>query len=88
MIPSLESEISELREDLSIARSNVADLQGQLVQASKAYENMKEKKEKHQSDLSKFTKANARLRSEKDELEKTIADLNAEVERLHTQEQN
>lgn len=54
------------------------------MQASKAYENMKEKKEKYQTDLSKFTKANARLRSEKDELEKTIAELNAEVERLHT----
>jgi predicted nucleic acid-binding Zn-ribbon protein len=57
-IPSLESEISELREDLHVARSNVSDLQGQLVQASKAYETMKDKKEKYQTDLSKYTKAN------------------------------
>lgn len=59
------------------------DLQGQLVQASKAYETMKDKKEKYQTDMNKYTKANARLRSEKEDLEKVIADLNAEIERLN-----
>lgn len=59
------------------------DLQGQLVQASKAYETMKDKKEKYQTDMSKYSKANARLRSEKEDLEKVIADLNAEIERLN-----
>jgi uncharacterized protein involved in exopolysaccharide biosynthesis len=61
----------------------VKDLQGQLVQASKAYETMKDKKEKYQTDMNKYTKANARLRSEKEDLEKVIADLNAEIERLN-----
>ncbi len=59
------------------------DLQGQLVQASKAYETMKDKKEKYQTDMNKYTKANTRLRSEKEDLEKVIADLNAEIERLN-----
>jgi chromosome segregation ATPase len=61
----------------------VKDLQGQLVQASKAYETMKDKKEKYQTDMNKYTKANTRLRSEKEDLEKVIADLNAEIERLN-----
>ena len=59
------------------------DLQGQMVQASKAYETMKDKKEKYQSDVNKYTKANSRLRSEKEDLEKVIVDLNAEIERLN-----
>lgn len=53
------------------------------MQASKAYETMKDKKEKYQTDMSKYSKANARLRSEKEDLEKVIADLNAEIERLN-----
>jgi len=53
------------------------------VQASKAYETIKDKKEKYQTDMNKYTKANARLRSEKEDLEKVIADLNAEIERLN-----
>jgi len=40
----------------------VKDLQGQMVQAGKAYEAMKDKKDKYQSDLNKNVKANTRLR--------------------------
>lgn len=59
-----------------------------MVQAGKAYEAMKDKKDKYQSDLNKNVKANTRLRQEKEDLEKVIVDLNAEIERLNIVEQN
>lgn len=52
-LPSLENEINELRDDLNLARTNCSDFQNQITKSIQAYEALKEKKEKYQSDLSK-----------------------------------
>lgn len=49
---------------------------------------MKESKEKYQKNLSKYEKANARMRQEQEQFEKTITELNAEIERYQIIEQN
>ena len=69
-LPSLETEIAELKGDLKGARNICSDLQLQLVTSGQAYEQLKGKLEKYQAECSKKEKYNVRLRSEKEELEK------------------
>jgi predicted nucleic acid-binding Zn-ribbon protein len=46
-LPSLESEISELKSDLKSARANYTEIQSQLVKQTQAFEQVKEKKDKY-----------------------------------------
>lgn len=46
-LPSLESEINELKSDLKSARANYTEIQSQLVKQTQAFEQVKEKKDKY-----------------------------------------